>query len=133
MARFARVIALGVPHHITQRGNARRFILDSDADRRVYLDLLRQSAERSEIELIGYCLISNHVHLIAIPNKANVLGLALKDAHGRYASYWNAMRCSSGHVWQGRYYSCPLEESHLWEALRYTGAKSGTRLHGCQG
>src|ERR1700739_4512659 len=68
-------------------------------DRRVYLDLLRQSAERSEIELIGYCLMSNHVHLIAIPNKANVLGLALKDAHGRYASYWNAMRCSSGHVW----------------------------------
>jgi putative transposase len=115
-----RVIALGVPHHITQRGNARRFILDSDADRRVYLDLLRQSAERSEIELIGYCLMSNHVHLIAIPNKANVLGLALKDAHGRYASYWNAMRCSSGHVWQGRYYSCPLDESHLWEALRYT-------------
>jgi hypothetical protein len=46
MARFARVIALGVPHHITQRGNARRFILDSDADRKVYLDLLRQSAER---------------------------------------------------------------------------------------
>ena len=82
MARFARVIALGVPHHIRQRGNARRFILDSDADRRVYLDLLRQSAERSEIELIGYCLMSNHVHLIAIPNKANVLGLALKDAHG---------------------------------------------------
>jgi len=120
MARFARVIALGVPHHITQRGNARRFILDSDADRRVYLDLLRQSAERSEIELIGYCLMSNHVHLIAIPNKANVLGLALKDAHGRYASYWNAMRCSSGHVWQGRYYSCPLDEPHLWEALRYT-------------
>jgi putative transposase len=120
MARFARVIALGVPHHITQRGNARRFILDRDADRRVYLDLLRQSAERSEIELIGYCLMSNHVHLIAIPNKANVLGLALKDAHGRYASYWNAMRCSSGHVWQGRYYSCPLDESHLWEALRYT-------------
>jgi putative transposase len=64
--------------------------------------------------------MSNHVHLIAIPNKANVLGLALKDAHGRYASYWNAMRCSSGHVWQGRYYSCPLDESHLWEALRYT-------------
>ena len=90
------------------------------ADRRVYLDLLRQSAERSEIELVGYCLMSNHVHLIAIPNKANVLGLALKDAHGRYASYWNAMHSSSGHVWQGRYYSCPLDEPHLWEALRYT-------------
>jgi putative transposase len=120
MARFARVIALGVPHHITQRGNARRFILDSDAARRVYLDLLRGSAERHEIELVGYCLMSNHVHLIATPKKANVLGPALKDAHGRYASYWNSTHCSSGHVWQGRYYSCPLDESHLWEALRYT-------------
>jgi hypothetical protein len=65
-------------------------------------------------------LMSNHVHLIAAPKKANVLGPALKDAHGRYASYWNATHCSSGHVWQGRYYSCPLDESHLWEALRYT-------------
>jgi putative transposase len=120
MARFARVIALGVPHHITQRGNARRFILENDAERRVYLDLLRQSVELHEIELMGYCLMSNHVHLVAIPNKANVLGLALKEAHGRYASYWNAMHSSSGHVWQGRYYSCPLDESHLWETLRYT-------------
>jgi REP element-mobilizing transposase RayT len=125
MARFARVIALGVLHHMTQRGNARRFILDSEADRRVYLDLLRQSADRSEIELIGYCLMSNHVHLIAIPNKANVLGLALKDAHERYASYWNAMRCSSGHVWQGRCYSCPLGESQLWEALFIAGLNGG--------
>src|ERR1700677_4746102 len=66
MARFARVIALGVPHHITQRGNARRFILQSDADRRVYLDLLRQSMELYEIELMGYCLMSNHFHLVAI-------------------------------------------------------------------
>jgi putative transposase len=120
MARFARVIALGSPHHITQRGNARRFILQQDADRKVYLDLLRQGVELYGIELIGYCLMSNHVHLVAIPNKANVLGMALKDAHGRYASYWNATHSSSGHVWQGRYYSCPLDASRLWEALRYT-------------
>jgi putative transposase len=45
---------------------------------------------------------------------------SLKHAHGRYASYWNATRQSAGHVWQGRYYSCPLDDSHLWEALRYT-------------
>jgi putative transposase len=120
MARFARVIAVGVPHHITQRGNARRFVLEGDADRSVYLDLLRQSAELHGIGLIGYCLMSNHIHLVAIPRKADVLALALKDTHGRFASYWNAIRYSSGHVWQGRYYSCPLDEPHLWEALRYT-------------
>jgi putative transposase len=64
--------------------------------------------------------MSNHVHLVAVPHKADGLGLALKNAQGRYASYWNASHHSTGHVWQGRYYSCPLDEQHLWEALRYT-------------
>jgi REP element-mobilizing transposase RayT len=120
MARLARVVAVGVPHHITQRGNARRFILQDEADRKVYLDLLRQSTELHEIALIGYCLMSNHVHLVAVPRKADVLARALKETHGRFASYWNALHRSTGHAWQGRYYSCPLDELHLWEALRYT-------------
>jgi putative transposase len=120
MARLARVIAAGVPHHITQRGNARRFILQDDVDREVYLDLLQQSMEMHRVGLIGYCLMSNHVHLVAIPHKTDVLALALKFTHGRFASYWNATHHSTGHVWQGRYYSCPLDETHLWEALRYT-------------
>jgi len=64
--------------------------------------------------------MSNHVHLVAVPDKADGLGLALKNAQGRYAAYWNASHHSTGHVWQGRYYSCPLDEQHLWEALRYT-------------
>jgi REP element-mobilizing transposase RayT len=42
MARLARVVAVDVPYHVTQRGNARRFILDCDADRGVYLDLSRE-------------------------------------------------------------------------------------------
>jgi REP element-mobilizing transposase RayT len=116
MTRLARVVAVGLPHHVTQRGNARQYILRSDADRTVYLDLLRQNIEQQNLALIGYCLMSNHVHLITVPPKANVLGLALKDTHGRYASYWNAIHHSSGHVWQGRYYSCPLDETHLWKA-----------------
>jgi hypothetical protein len=69
---------------------------------------------------MGYCLMSNHVRLVLVPRRAESLGLALKHAHGRYASYWNAAYHSSGHVWQGRYYSCPLDEPHLWEALCYT-------------
>ena len=120
MARLARVIAVGFPHHITQRGNARRFVLQDEADRKVYLDLLWQNMELHRISLIGYCLMSNHIHLIAIPQKADVLARTLKEAHGRFASYWNALHHSTGHVWQGRYYSCPLDEPHLWEALRYT-------------
>jgi len=120
MTRLARVVAVGVPHHVTQRGNARQYILGADADRMVYLDLLRQSVELHGLALVGYCLMSNHVHLIAIPGKVDVMGRALKDTHGRYAAYWNAVHHSGGHVWQGRFYSCPLDESHLWKALRYT-------------
>jgi hypothetical protein len=61
MARLARVIAVGVPHHITQRGNARRFILQDETDRKVYLDLLRQSVPETVLspKLSGFCLKGN--------------------------------------------------------------------------
>jgi putative transposase len=86
----------------------------------VYLNLLRENVALYRVSLVGYCLMSNHIHLIAIPRSADGLAQALKHVHGRYASYWNAAHQSNGHVWQGRYYSCPLDEPHLWEALRYT-------------
>ncbi len=119
MGRFARVVAVDVPHHITQRGNARQVILDNDDHRLTYLALLEQYSSLHGVSLLGYCLMSNHVHLIAIPHAADALALTLKQAHGRYATYWNARQSSSGHVWQGRFYSCPLGESHLWRALRF--------------
>jgi putative transposase len=118
--RDSRVVAADVPHHVTQRGNGRRFILASDTDRSVYLTLLRENIESCRVSLLGYCLMSNHIHLVVVPRKAEGLARALRQTHGRYASYWNAVHGSSGHVWQGRYYSCPLDQAHLWEALRYT-------------
>jgi putative transposase len=120
MARLARIAVVNVPHHVTQRGNARQFLLTSDEERLVYLELLRHYARLQELALLGYCLMSNHVHLIVIPHRPESLALALKNTHGRYAAYWNAARQSSGHVWQGRFYSCPLDDTHLWMALRYT-------------
>jgi putative transposase len=105
---------------VTQRGNARQFILNGDSGREVYLDLLRENIVQHPAALIGYCLMSNHVHLVLVPRHADSLAKTLKHTHGRYATYWNAKYHSSGHVWQGRYYSCPLDRSHLWEALRYT-------------
>lgn len=110
---------MDVPHHVTQRGNGRAFVLDSDADRRVYLTLLRECVELHALQLLGYCLMSNHVHLIIVPQTGEAMAVALKQAHGRYASYWNVRHGSCGHVWQGRYYSCPLDQRHVWTALRY--------------
>ena len=84
-----------------------------------YLELLQDYSQLYGLSLLGYCLMSNHVHLIAIPKAPEALSQSLKQAHGRYAAYWNAQQSSTGHVWQGRFYSCPLDESHLWKALRY--------------
>jgi putative transposase len=119
MARFPRVVVVEVPHHVTQRGNARQVILASDADRLTYMALLRECAPLYRLSLLGYCLMSNHVHLIAVPHTEAALSQSLKQAHGRYASYWNGHKSSTGHVWQGRFYSCPLDERHLWGTLRY--------------
>jgi REP element-mobilizing transposase RayT len=90
MARLPRVVIVDVPHHVTQRGNARQVILASDAERVTYLELLREYSQLYSLSLLGYCLMSNHVHLIAIPQTAQALGQSLKQAHGRYAAYWNA-------------------------------------------
>jgi putative transposase len=119
MARFPRVVAVEVPHHVTQRGNARQIIFTSDTDRLVYMALLREYGPLYGLSLLGYCLMSNHVHLIAVPHTEAALSQCLKQAHGRYASYWNGQKSSTGHVWQGRFYSCPLDGRHMWEALRY--------------
>lgn len=119
MARLPRVVAVDVAHHVTQRGNARQVILSTNADRLTYMALLREYAVLYRVSLLGYCLMSNHVHLIVVPHTEMALSQSLKQAHGRYAAYWNGRQSSTGHVWQGRFYSCPLDEKHLWEALRY--------------
>jgi len=121
-----------VAHHVTQRGNTRQFILASDGERTVYLDLLRQSLQQHPLSMIGYCLMSNHVHLVVIPRKEDALAKAMKEAHGgRYASYWNGAHTSSGHAWQGRFYSCPLDGGHLWGGFALRGAEPGAGEDGC--
>ena len=94
MARLPRVVVAGVAHHVTQRGNARQFLLATDSERMVYLDLLRQAVKIEGVSVVGYCLMSNHVHLVVIPRRAEALAVALKQVHGRYAAYWNAAHIS---------------------------------------
>ena len=111
MARLPRVVMPGVPHHVTQRGNARQIVFSEDTDRATYCQLLRHYSELYHLALLGYCLMSNHVHLIVVPHVPNALSDTLKHTHGRYAAYWNSRRASSGHLWQGRFFSWGL--AHL--------------------
>ncbi len=85
MPRLPRVVIAEVAHHVTQRGNACRFIPQYDADRNVYLQLLQEDIQRSDVTLLGYCLMSNHVHLVLVPHKADGLAKAPKHAHSKLA------------------------------------------------
>jgi len=116
---MARAVLCGVPHHLTQRGVDRQEVFANDADREVYLALVSESAQRFGTLILGYCLMSNHVHWVVGPRRADSLARTFGVAHGRYAAYANARRTRSGHFWQNRFFSCSLDRAHLWTALRY--------------
>jgi putative transposase len=119
MSRLARTVAVGCAHHITQRGNNRQDVFFVDDDRRVYLDLLKQQADKYALELLGYCLMSNHIHILATPHDEDSLAKAVGRTHFRYTQYINRFHRRSGHLWQGRFYSCALDERHFWLAMKY--------------
>jgi putative transposase len=119
MSRVARVVVPGFPHHITQRGNRRADIFETDGDWKAYLRFLKGYSEKRGLDIWAYCLMTNHIHLVAVPKTEAALSLAMRDTHTVYAMYFNSRTRLSGHRWQGRFYSTPLDENHLWAAVRY--------------
>jgi putative transposase len=119
MPRIARIVLPGLPHHITQRGNNRQDVFFVDDDRRVYLQILGEQSDRYGLAVLGYCLMANHVHLIATPSGDESLAKAVGRTDFLYTQYINRLHGRSGHLWQNRFFSCALDEPHLWAALRY--------------
>jgi putative transposase len=116
---MARVVAAGVPHHITQRGNAQQNVFDDSVDRTVYLKLLRRYASEEGVGIWAWCLMTNHVHLLAVPQTCAALAAALGHTHRDYARYHNTRSAKSGHLWQARYYSCPVDEPGVCTVAAY--------------
>ncbi len=108
-----------MPHHITQRGNGRSHVFDTDSDRTVYLNLLRRNSVEYRLTLWAWCLMSNHIHLLAVPERSNSLHRALGRTHADYARYLNIKRASCGHIWQARFFSCIVGPEHLWMTMAY--------------
>lgn len=119
MPRKARIVAPGFPHHITQRGNYKQIIFEEDADRKKYLALIKKYSEKYKLEIWAYCLMTNHVHFIAVPSTPDSLARTFNQVHMLYSQYFNKKKEQTGHLWQGRFYSCILDEAHLFAALRY--------------
>jgi putative transposase len=73
MPRLARIVFPDLPHHITQRGNCRENVFFTDDDRYQYLAWLKDYCQQHQVRVLAYCLMSNHIHLIAIPTQADSL------------------------------------------------------------
>ena len=119
MPRAARFVVPGLPHHVTQRGNRRQPTFFSDGDYRLYLGLLRDGCVRAGTAVWGWCLMPNHVHLILVPARPDGLAAALRRTHWGYTSHVNRRENWTGHLWQSRFASFPMDEPHLHACLRY--------------
>ncbi len=104
---------------MTQRGNHRERVFTSPGDPEAYLGLLHAYAPQHGLRVFAYCLMPNHVHLVVTPCVAEGLHRTLRTVHSQYAQRVNRMREITGHLWQGRYGSCPLDARHFLNAVRY--------------
>ena len=114
-----RLVAPGVPHHVTQRGTRRGNVFFSDKDREFYLDLLMASTEKYNVTVLSYCLMTNHVHLMLVPSEESSLSLAMRSVHKKYADKINQEMGWKGHLWQERFFSSPVDSKYFWIAVRY--------------
>ncbi len=119
MARLARLVIPGMPHHVTQRGNRRQQTFFGDADYAAYVKLMADWCREEGVDIWGYCLMPNHVHLIAVPRAEESLRRAIGEAHRRYTRSINFREKWRGYLWQGRFASFVMDESYLLAAARY--------------
>lgn len=119
MARLARVVVPGIPHHVTQRGNRRQPVFLQPEDYQTYLALLQEYGRRWGLAIWAYGLMTNHVHLIVVPATPESLTRAIAETHRRYTRAINFREGWRGYLWQGRFASFPMDEPHLAAAMRY--------------
>ncbi|TAN41610.1 MAG: transposase [Nitrospirae bacterium] len=119
MPRISRAVAVGYPHHITQRGNYRQDVFQSDEDYKQYLQWLKKYSDKYALKIWAYCLMSNHVHYVAVPLNDDSLAKTFNTLHMMYSRYFNQKSGGNGHLWQGRFFSCVLDEPHVYAAVRY--------------
>ncbi len=119
MPRVSRAIAVGYPHHVTQRGNYRQTVFAEESDYTRYLEVLAGFAPKYGLDIWAYCLMPNHIHIVGVPGSQESLARTFNTVHMLYAQYFNRKRNATGHLWQGRFFSCVLDERHLYAAVRY--------------
>lgn len=119
MPRYARKASSTDVYHVMARGASRQLIFEDDIDRKKFLSLLSEHANRNEMSIFAYCLMGNHVHLL-VQDPCKKLSRAMKNIFASYASWFNLRHGRCGHLFQGRFKSEPVEnDSYLLSVVRY--------------
>ena len=119
MPQIARIVFTGVPHHLTQRGIRRQDVFFTTSDRINYLQWLQQYSGRYALDILGYCLMTNHIHIVATPRKPDSMGSTIRVVHMRHTQSVNKQNNWDGHLWRSRFFSTALDDYHLMVCLRY--------------
>ena len=119
MPRTARIVIPGVAHHVIQRGNRQQRIFLTQGDCRRYVEMLADACRTHAVRCSAWCLMPNHVHLILEPATAAGLRSVMSSVHTRYAQRINRREQLSGHLFQDRFRSYPMDNAHLLVAGRY--------------
>lgn len=118
MVREARKKSSTGIYHVMLRGLDKRYIFLEDSDKEKFLDTLHKCSLKGLFEILGYCLMDNHVHLLI--KESESLGTSIKRITVSYVQWHNIKYARTGHLFQNRYKSEPIEsEKQLLAVLRY--------------
>jgi putative transposase len=120
MPRQPRVVAPGYPHHVTQRGNNRESVFLDRQDYQKYLELLKVFTVKHQAQVVSYCLMPNHVHLLIVPENHESLSQSVGITNLTYTQYFNQRYKRTGRIWQNRFFSCVVsKDAYFWSVVRY--------------
>jgi putative transposase len=125
MPRARRFAPAGVPFHVVNRGNDRRRLFRNRTDYRVFRSLLAEGTSRYEADVLGFCLMPNHFHLVIRPQADEALSAYMQWVTCRYACDFRSRTktVGHGHVFQRRFWSAAIDdERQFLTVLRYVEA-----------
>jgi putative transposase len=112
MARLPRLFVAKYPHHVVQRGNNRNACFLAEQDFLRYLEFLRKAAEKYEVAVHAYVLMTNHVHLLVTPAAPEGISGMMQSLGRRYVRYFNDRYHRTGTLWEGRFHGSLVQDDH---------------------
>lgn len=120
MPRIARGLVDGFVYHVLNRGNGGQEVFHKDQDYEVFIDLMGKAKARYFVKIFAYCLMSNHFHVVVMPQRAEELSKWMQWLMTSHVRRYHRHYGTSGHVWQGRFKSFIIhEDTHLLTVVRY--------------